>query len=336
MNSSTSPNSAADRSQDATSCAAQRMALARSRCSICSPVMGRAAPRVNPLAAKTAALSRQGEIGHLPVHGGRAEPGRPVRSEAGAEETCRAAAARRASERSSASSRTATIRCCLRPGNSSGTGKAACAVSSLMPHLARVRGRHLLRADVLHGVRGARPRHVPGAHGPHSDGLSEHGLVGDVRPGKREREPAGVRRDAAAGRNARRRHAVLGRRLSAGCLPGDAAAKRADPILNLKPPAGMTPQRQRATLDLLQKMNDLDTGEGDTEMAARISSYELAFRMQAHAPEAVTCRRNPKRRRRCTASIRSTRPSSARDVCSRAGWSSAACGSCRSTPAAVR
>ena len=60
-----------------------------------------------------------------------------------------------------------------------------------------------------------------------------------------------------------------------------------NPILNLKPPEGMTAKRQRATLDLLQKMNDLDTAETDTEMAARISSYELAFRMQSHAPEAV-------------------------------------------------
>jgi hypothetical protein len=59
------------------------------------------------------------------------------------------------------------------------------------------------------------------------------------------------------------------------------------PVLNLKPPAGVTPERQRRTLDLLQKMNDLDTAETDTEMAARISSYELAFRMQSHAPEAV-------------------------------------------------
>src|SRR2546425_427149 len=60
-----------------------------------------------------------------------------------------------------------------------------------------------------------------------------------------------------------------------------------NPILNLKPPPGMTPQRQKAALELLQKMNDLDTADTDTEMAARISSYELAFRMQSHAPEAV-------------------------------------------------
>lgn len=59
----------------------------------------------------------------------------------------------------------------------------------------------------------------------------------------------------------------------------------ASPILNLKSP--MSANRQRATLDLIQKMNEMDAGSGDTEMAARIASYELAFRMQSHAPEAV-------------------------------------------------
>jgi len=77
----------------------------------------------------------------------------------------------------------------------------------------------------------------------------------------------------------------------AGFLPavyqGTLLQKGSNPILNLKPPPGMTAERQRATLDLLQKMNDLDTADTDNEMAARISSYELAFRMQSYAPEAV-------------------------------------------------
>jgi len=59
------------------------------------------------------------------------------------------------------------------------------------------------------------------------------------------------------------------------------------PIVNLNPPPGMTPERQRRTLDFLQSMNEMDTLDSDTEMAARISSYELAFRMQSHAPDAV-------------------------------------------------
>ncbi len=77
----------------------------------------------------------------------------------------------------------------------------------------------------------------------------------------------------------------------AGFLPavhqGTLLRAGANPILHLKPPPGVTPERQRATLDLLQRMNELDTEAGDTELAARISSYELAFRMQSHAPEAV-------------------------------------------------
>ena len=60
-----------------------------------------------------------------------------------------------------------------------------------------------------------------------------------------------------------------------------------NPILHLRPPEGMTRDRQRAMLDLLQDMNELDAGEFDSEMQARIAAYELAFRMQAHAPEAV-------------------------------------------------
>ncbi len=57
------------------------------------------------------------------------------------------------------------------------------------------------------------------------------------------------------------------------------------PVLHLKSP--LAPERQRATLNLLQQMNELDLSAENPEMAARIASYELAFRMQSHAPEAV-------------------------------------------------
>ncbi|MDZ4801572.1 MAG: DUF1501 domain-containing protein [Bryobacteraceae bacterium] len=64
------------------------------------------------------------------------------------------------------------------------------------------------------------------------------------------------------------------------------------PILHLKPQDGDA-VRQRRTLDLLQKMNEFDAADGDSELAARISSYELAFRMQSHAPEAVDLNKEP-------------------------------------------
>ena len=88
----------------------------------------------------------------------------------------------------------------------------------------------------------------------------------------------------------------------AGFLPavyqGTLLRSGPSPILNLKPPEGMTPKRQRATLDLLQHFNELDSARGDTEMAARISSYELAFRMQSYAPEAVDLSKEPESVRR--------------------------------------
>ncbi|WP_031500843.1 DUF1501 domain-containing protein [Bryobacter aggregatus] len=67
----------------------------------------------------------------------------------------------------------------------------------------------------------------------------------------------------------------------------------ASPILNLKPPAGVTPEKQRRTLDLLQQMNAMDATPQDQEMAARIASYELAFKMQTSAPEAVDISKEP-------------------------------------------
>ena len=61
------------------------------------------------------------------------------------------------------------------------------------------------------------------------------------------------------------------------------------PILDLNPGAGVSPDGQRADLDLLAQMNGehLRAHPGDSELEARIASYELAYRMQAHAPEVV-------------------------------------------------
>jgi len=80
---------------------------------------------------------------------------------------------------------------------------------------------------------------------------------------------------------------------SAGFIPaayqGTQFRSTGDPIVDLKPPSGMTPDSQRARLDALARLNELDMEKfpGNSELAARISSYELAYRMQGCAPEAV-------------------------------------------------
>ncbi len=62
-----------------------------------------------------------------------------------------------------------------------------------------------------------------------------------------------------------------------------------DPVLYLQPAEGVTREEQRKQLDLLARMNELRGAAGpeNAELAARIASYELAYRMQNTAPEAV-------------------------------------------------
>jgi hypothetical protein len=61
------------------------------------------------------------------------------------------------------------------------------------------------------------------------------------------------------------------------------------PILHLRPPTAISPAQQRQTLDLVLAFNrrHLASRPGDDELEARIAAYELAFRMQAAAPELV-------------------------------------------------
>ncbi len=62
-----------------------------------------------------------------------------------------------------------------------------------------------------------------------------------------------------------------------------------EPIANLQTPAEVGAARQRSKLEFLGKLNrrHLLTRAEQSELDARIKSYELAFRMQAEAPEAV-------------------------------------------------
>ena len=64
---------------------------------------------------------------------------------------------------------------------------------------------------------------------------------------------------------------------------------RGAPIHHLNPPKKLPAGIQRANLDFLRKLNVTHLGDrpGESELEARIDSYELAYRMQAEAPEAV-------------------------------------------------
>src|SRR5204862_2943665 len=68
-----------------------------------------------------------------------------------------------------------------------------------------------------------------------------------------------------------------------------------DPVLYLSNPPGIDRQTQRDSLDALSALNSRRLGViGDPEIAARISSFEMAYRMQASAPELMDIAREPR------------------------------------------
>jgi hypothetical protein len=80
---------------------------------------------------------------------------------------------------------------------------------------------------------------------------------------------------------------------SAGFLParyqGTLFRQGATPIFDLEPPKSITDRQQRSKLDLLRELNGewgLDKPD-DSDLNARLNSYELAYRMQSAAPDAV-------------------------------------------------
>ena len=65
--------------------------------------------------------------------------------------------------------------------------------------------------------------------------------------------------------------------------------KDGSPILFLKPPGATSDDQQRSKLGLIADLDRLHAANraDDSRLAARVAAYELAYRMQAKAPEAV-------------------------------------------------
>jgi uncharacterized protein (DUF1501 family) len=82
---------------------------------------------------------------------------------------------------------------------------------------------------------------------------------------------------------------------SSGFLPGVYSGVRfrnqGDPILNVSSPPGVDARLQRDSLDLVGALNRKKLADvGDPEIATRIASYEMAFRLQSSAPELLDLR----------------------------------------------
>lgn len=75
---------------------------------------------------------------------------------------------------------------------------------------------------------------------------------------------------------------------------GIAFRSSGDPVLYLSNPAGVDGGTRREMLDTLRALNDhRQVAVGDPEIAARVSQYEMAYRMQASVPELTDLTREP-------------------------------------------
>ncbi len=91
---------------------------------------------------------------------------------------------------------------------------------------------------------------------------------------------------------------IFSRLWGSGFLPsnhqGVLLRSSGDPVLFLKDPPGITRENRRAQLDDLAALNRLKLQQsGDPEIETRISQYEMAFRMQAAAPEIADLSNEP-------------------------------------------
>jgi hypothetical protein len=174
-------------------------------------------------------------------------------------------------------------------------GRAGAAMSSLLPHTARV-------ADDLLILRSAHTDHFN--HAPAQLFMnSGHPLVG--RPsmgswltyglGSENADLPGFvvllsgRPDPGAGNTC----------WGSGFLPtayqGVEFRSQGDPVLSVSNPAGMDPAVRRRSVDMVKGLNErhfLDVG--DPEIEARIAAYEKAYRMQTSVPELTDIAHEPR------------------------------------------
>ena len=163
-------------------------------------------------------------------------------------------------------------------------------VSSLFPHLSQ----HVDRMAFVHSLWSESNNHSPALFMMNT-GVPRMGLpsVGSwVTYGlgsENENLPGFVVMSDPKGRGLPKGHTL---NWTNGFLPGAFQGTwlkpQGDPIDNLKPAAGVTAADQEAALGLMAKLNRLkEPSAADRELEARVKSFELAYRMQSAAPDAM-------------------------------------------------
>jgi hypothetical protein len=170
-------------------------------------------------------------------------------------------------------------------------------VSSLFPHLAR----HVDRMAFIHSLFTESNNHSPALFMmntglPRLGGPSVGSWVTYGLGSENENLPGFVVMSDPKGRGLPKGHSL---NWTNGFLPGAYQGTwlkaTGDPIDNLRRLGSMSEPQQAAQLDLMARLNRVRLEEAgpDQEFEARIRSFELAYRMQSAAPEALDVAREP-------------------------------------------
>jgi len=169
-------------------------------------------------------------------------------------------------------------------------------VSSLLPHTARI----VDDIAVLKGVNTEAVNHDPGITfintGNQQPGNPSMGAWLSYGLGSENQNmPSYV---VMVSRGDGNLQALYSRLWGSGFLPAQHQGVKlrgsGDPVLYLANPEGITRSDRRRTLDALAELNSAEFDRfGDPETQARISQYEMAFRMQAEAPELCDISKEP-------------------------------------------
>lgn len=176
-------------------------------------------------------------------------------------------------------------------------GESGKFVSAIFPHLAQ----HVDKMAFVHSAYAKSNNHSPALFMANT-GFTQMGYpcVGSWTTyglGSESRDlPAFVVMSDPKGRGLPKGHSL---NWGAGFLPsvyqGTWLKSSGAPIDNLIRPQQLTDSRQRAQLDLLSRLNNyhFEQNRAEKELQARIESFELAYRMQSAAPEALDVESEP-------------------------------------------
>jgi hypothetical protein len=173
-------------------------------------------------------------------------------------------------------------------------GQAGTWMSELLPHMATV-------ADEIAVIRSMKTdhfNHAPAQLFMHTGnsrlGHASMGSWATYGLGTENQDLPGFVVLASGGRLPSAGKSVWGSGFLPSVYQGVQCRTQGEPVLYLSDPTGVSRSMRRKTLDALRDLNEIQQRKfGDPETLARISQYELAYRMQISVPEVMDISREP-------------------------------------------